>query len=143
MKRRWIIRKSNLTCENSACDSYGLYNACKLVKVEDDGSFVKVCRACKREVRREDMFRASEFKDRRACVNPKCKHVRDVTVSIFGQIHGSSDKTERWEKLCDACRLEDSAASHYAQAKKFFERAKQIRTKRKKIVDTESPRASA
>jgi len=139
--KRWIIRKDMLACENYSCDSYGEHNACKLLKVEEDGCFEKVCRACKKKTRREGHARAYEFKDRRACKNTKCKHVRDVTVSIFGQVHGN-DKGERWEPRCDACRLEQSAARHYEQAKIFFRRAEAIRAKRTKIVDTESPRAS-
>jgi hypothetical protein len=132
-----------LSCENHSCDGYSVHNACKLVKVEEDGSFEKVCRTCKEEVRREGQSRAYEYKDRRACANSKCKHVRDVTVSIFNKLHGGNDEGERWEKFCDACRLEQSAANHYAQAKIFFGRAEAIRAKRKKIVDTETQRASA
>jgi hypothetical protein len=137
--KRWIIKKDMLSCEDHSCDGYSVHGSCKVLKIEEDGSFEKVCRQCKAKVRRDGQSRAYEFKDRRPCDNPKCKHVRDVTVSVFGLVHGDRfDQKERWEKFCDACRLEQSAANHYTQAREFFKRAEVIRAKRKKIFDTEA-----
>lgn len=142
--KRWIITARMKACNETSCDEYGMPDACRITNIFEDGGFIKVCKTCKKEVRcTEGYQRSDKFKDRRACKNPKCRHVRDVTVSLFGARHmPGSNAEESYEQFCDACKLEQSAAVHFAQAKKFVERAKQIRAKRKTYHDTESPPAS-
>jgi hypothetical protein len=141
--KRWIVSKSMLQCDISSCDHWGVEGACKVISIGEDCIVKKICKLCKTV--QTFPYKVHKFKDRRPCATASCRHVRDVTVSLFDRVHGNGSAGttyESFEKYCDACRLEHSAAHHVNQAKIFIERAKSIRTKRKKIVDTETLRTS-
>jgi hypothetical protein len=139
--KRWIVSKRMLTCEVSSCDNYGMDNACRVKKLHEDGTVDKLCKACKTEQRCH--YKTDSFKERRACATSTCRHVRDVTVRVWSAtLYGVSTSTEHFEKYCDACKLEQSAASHILQARQFQKKAAEIRNRRKIIVDTETPQAS-
>ncbi len=137
--RRWIVSKRMLTCNNRRCEKDGIPGACRLVKLNEDGSYYKFCKTC--QTGQDSHHKATSFKERRPCETPTCRHVRDVTVKLFA-LANEAEK-EMYQKHCDACQLESSAARHLHQANVFQRRAAEIRRKRKKTFNAEAPAAQS
>jgi len=126
--KRWIVTKRILQCGSRRC--YGGEPTNTVVRIHEDGRVDVVCRVCETAETRH----ATSYKDRRACVTPSCKHVRDVTVTVYrnaqGARHDIGGSDERAEAHCQACQLEQSAVKHLATAHALMAQATAIRKRR-------------
>jgi hypothetical protein len=118
--RRWIIGKDARRCKDYHCEGFDRTIATYTVDMEN-GVISTTCKLCEKTTER----RCDDWKELRACENPKCGWVRDVSMRYFsGGI--------LYNRFCDACEIENSMRRHLYQAQQLKEKAERIRAERRK-----------